>query len=492
MNRSLIAVVAAGLTLAACEGFKEALTAHVDVAARAEDQELSVERLAEMIGNTDFPISTEFARTVSGLWVDYQLLGDAAAAGDSLKDTTRLDKVLWPMIAEARVNAFHDKMLAEGPKYDSTANEARYGQGEVLAARHILFRTTPDMSPAQKDSVRRRAEATRARVTGANFAQLAGQKNDDPTAKQQGGNLGLFPRGTMVKEFEQALLGLQPGQISPLVETQFGYHIIRRAPFSEVRGEIGTAMQRRATQVADSTFVANLEAGAEVELKNDAAAVARAVVADLDAHREDKTVLATTKIGNFTAEKFGRWVRIFPQRQQVQQVIQQAPDSIVQQFVKNMVRNELILHAADSAKVPMDAQELTQLRGTFAQVVGNAWTQLGVSPPQLSDSAKTEQERERMAAARIEAYLDRLLANQAQFVPVPSEVSELLRDTYDWKIADAGVERALERARRIRATRDSTRAATRPPSQVPMGPAPQGGQQPSGGQQTPPPATPNP
>jgi hypothetical protein len=295
----------------------------------------------------------------------------------------------------------------------------------------------------------------------------------------------------MVKEFEQALLGLQPGQISPLVETQFGYHIIRRAPFSEVRGEIGQAMQRRATQVADSTFVANLEAGADVKLKDDAAAVARAVVADLDGHREDKTVLASTKIGNFTAEKFSRWVRIFPQRQQVQQVIAQAPDSIVQQFVKNMVRNELILHAADSAKVPMDPQQLSQLRGTFAQVVGNAWTQLGVAPAQLVDSAKTEQERERMAATRIEGYLDRLLANQAQFVAVPSEVSELLRDTYDWKIADAGVERALERARRIRATRDSTRAATRPQSQVPMGPESQGGQPPAGGQQTPPP-TPNP
>jgi hypothetical protein len=492
MNRSLIAVVAAGFALAACEGFKEALTAHVDVAARAENQELSVERLAELIGNTDFPISPEFARTVSGLWVDYQLLGHAAAAGDSLKDTTRLDKVLWPMIAEARVNAFHDQMLAAAPKYDSTANEARYGQGEVLAARHILFRTTPEMSPAQKDSVRRRAEATRARVTGANFAQLASQTNDDPTAKQQGGSLGLFPRGQMVKEFEQAVLSLQPGQISTLVETPFGYHIIRRAPFAEVRGEIGAAMQRRATQVTDSTFVANLEAGADVKLKDNAATVARAVVADLDGHREDKTVLASTKIGNFTAEKFGRWVRIFPQRQQVQQVIAQAPDSIVQQFVKNMVRNELILHAADSAKVSMDPQQLAQLRGTFAQVVGQAWTQLGVGPAQLSDSAKTEQERERVAAGRIESYVDRLLANQAQFVPVPTEVSELLRDTYEWKIASAGMERAVERARRIRATRDSTRAASRPQSQVPLGPSQPGATPPAGEQPTATPPTPRP
>jgi hypothetical protein len=492
MNRSLIAVVAAGFTLAACEGFKEALTAHVDVAARAENQELSVERLGEMIGKTDFPVSPEFARTVSGLWVDYQLLGHAAAAGDSLKDTTRLDKVLWPMIAEARVNAFHEQLLAGGPKYDSTANEARYGQGEVLAARHILFRTTPDMSPAQKDSVRRRAEATRARVTGANFAQVASQTNDDPTAKPQGGSLGLFPRGAMVKEFEQAVLGLQPGQISPLVETQFGYHIIRRAPFAEVRSEIGSAMQRRATQVADSTFVANLEAGANVKLKDNAPTVARAVVADLEGHRDDKTVIATTKIGDFTAEKFARWVGIFPQRQQVQQVIAQAPDSIVRQFVKNMVRNELILHAADSAKVPMDPRQLAQLRGTFAQVVGTAWTQLGVAPTQLSDSAKTEQERERVAAARIESYVDRLLANQAQFIPVPTEVSQLLRDTYDWKIANAGVERAVERGRRIRASRDSTRAASRPQSQVPLGPSQPVGTPPSGGQQQPTPPTPQP
>ncbi len=491
MNRSLIAVFAAGMTLAACEGFKEALTAHVDVAARAESQELSVERLAEMIGNTDFPISPEFARTLSGLWVDYQLLAHAAAHGDSLKDTTRLDRVLWPMISEARVNTFHDQMLAAAPKYDSTANEARYGQGELLAARHILFRTRPDMSPAQKDSVRRRAEATRARVTSANFAQVAGQTNDDPGAKAQGGNLGLFPRGQMVKEFEQVVLGLQPGQISPVVETQFGYHIIRRSPFSEVRTEIGAAMQRRATQVADSTFVANLEAGANVRLKDNAADVARAVVADPEAHRDDRTVLAETKIGDFTAEKFGRWVRIFPQRQQVQQVISQAPDSLVRQFVKNMIRNELILHAADSAKVQMDPQQLAQLRSTFAQVVGQAWTQLGVAPQQLVDSARTEQERERVAAARVETYVDRLLANQVQFVAVPTEVSELLRDTYDWKVANAGLERAVERARRIRATRDSTRAAQRPQSQVPMGGQQQGQTAPSGGQQQQP-ATPQP
>jgi hypothetical protein len=102
-----------------------------------------------------------------------------------------------------------------------------------------------------------------------------------------------------------------------------------------------------------------------------------------------------------------------------------------------------------------------------------------------------------VAAARIEAYVDRLLKNQAQFVPVPTEVSELLRETYDWKVANAGVERAIERARRIRTTRDSTRAASRPQSQVPLGPGQQqGGQQQGtpqqGGQQTPPPPTPNP
>src|SRR5712671_2406303 len=81
-------------TLAACSGLKDALTAHVDVVARAGSQELSVTRLSDLLGNSKIgvPINKDVATLVArDLWVPYQLLGVAAARGDSLADAKAID-----------------------------------------------------------------------------------------------------------------------------------------------------------------------------------------------------------------------------------------------------------------------------------------------------------------------------------------------------------------------------------------------------------------
>jgi peptidyl-prolyl cis-trans isomerase C len=63
---------------------------------------------------------------------------------------------------------------------------------------------------------------------GEKFSNIARAVSRDPGSGKRGGDLGWFTRGKMVKEFEQAAFGLQKGQTSPIVKTQFGYHIIRR------------------------------------------------------------------------------------------------------------------------------------------------------------------------------------------------------------------------------------------------------------------------
>ena len=86
---SLLVLIVGATTLAACDGLKEALTAHVDVVARAGSQELSVTRLSDMLGNAkiQIPINKDVATLVArDLWVPYQLLGTAGAHGDSLND----------------------------------------------------------------------------------------------------------------------------------------------------------------------------------------------------------------------------------------------------------------------------------------------------------------------------------------------------------------------------------------------------------------------
>ena len=62
---------------------------------------------------------------------------------------------------------------------------------------------------------------------GEKFSKIAGEVSLCPSRKR-GGDLGTFVRGRMVKEFEQAAFGLQKGQVSPVVKTQFGYHVIKR------------------------------------------------------------------------------------------------------------------------------------------------------------------------------------------------------------------------------------------------------------------------
>ena len=237
MKRFAIFALAAG-SLAACEGFKEAMTAHVDVVARAGGQELSVTRLSQLMGSSKVPLNKEVAKAVADLWVSYQLLGQAAANGDSLNDPKIIDDAMWAAVSNARVQKFYSAVSKTWPGADTSANEASYNQGGLLAARHILIPTPPTAATqAEKDSIRRIAEGIRARVTSANFAQMAQQYGTDAT-KTRGGSLGVFAKGQMVPEFERAVAALKPGEIAPgVVQTQFGYHIIQRMPYADVKAE---------------------------------------------------------------------------------------------------------------------------------------------------------------------------------------------------------------------------------------------------------------
>jgi peptidyl-prolyl cis-trans isomerase D len=109
--------------------------------------------------------------------------------------------------------------------YDAHADQYRHP--EEVRARHILFKVTPGAPAAEKAAARQQAEEVLAKAKGgADFADLAKQYSQDVTAGN-GGDLGRFGRGVMAPAFESAAFGLQPGQISDIVETPFGLHIIK-------------------------------------------------------------------------------------------------------------------------------------------------------------------------------------------------------------------------------------------------------------------------
>src|SRR3954467_13250324 len=97
-SRVLVGIAAAGLVVTACNGLKEALTAHVDVVARAGSQELSVNRLGDLLGNAKIqvPVTRETAAILADIWTGYQQLAFAAAHGDSLNDKKLIDQAMTP------------------------------------------------------------------------------------------------------------------------------------------------------------------------------------------------------------------------------------------------------------------------------------------------------------------------------------------------------------------------------------------------------------
>jgi peptidyl-prolyl cis-trans isomerase C len=111
-------------------------------------------------------------------------------------------------------------------------NKDRFDEPEQVHASHILIRLPANATPEQKKKALASAQsiAKQAKQKGADFAKLAEQHSEDAT-KSRGGDLGWFPRGRMVKPFEDAAFALKDGEISQPIETTFGYHIIKRLGF---------------------------------------------------------------------------------------------------------------------------------------------------------------------------------------------------------------------------------------------------------------------
>jgi len=170
-------------------------------------------------------------------------------------ERVRIEYVLYPPehftdkveVTDADAQQYYDHHISQ------------YEKPAQVHARHILFKVPPNASDDQKAQVRKRAEEVLAKVTaGEDFAALAKQYSEDSTASQ-GGDLGSFSHGKMVKPFEDAAFALAPGQTSDIVESPFGLHIIKveskeeahTQPLDEVRAQVvATVKQEKARELA--------------------------------------------------------------------------------------------------------------------------------------------------------------------------------------------------------------------------------------------------
>lgn len=150
-----------------------------------------------------------------------------------------------------------------------------FQQGERVRASHILIGVAENADAATKEQARAKATDILTEVkAGKDFAELAKQHSQDPGSAPRGGDLDYFERGQMVGPFEEAAFALATGQTSELVETRFGYHIIKVAdhqaartiPLEEVRGRIEEHLKEQNREQQTQTFIDDLRAKAQIEI----------------------------------------------------------------------------------------------------------------------------------------------------------------------------------------------------------------------------------
>jgi peptidyl-prolyl cis-trans isomerase C len=188
-------------------------------------------------------------------------------------------------LAFVRNKALMETVLAQESKTAGTeaalrkiyddATKTMSGQQEVHA-RHILFRVNDPNDQAASKAAEDKVKNTIERVKkGEDFGTLAKALTEDPSGKQDGGDLGYFTRDQMVPEFSEVAFGLEKGQVSAPVKTQFGWHVLKvedkrtrqPPPFDQVRGEI----EQFASRKAQVDLVAKLRADAKIERLDKAA-----------------------------------------------------------------------------------------------------------------------------------------------------------------------------------------------------------------------------
>lgn len=132
-------------------------------------------------------------------------------------------------------------------------NSEKFQGSEQRRASHILIGFGVSPTPQSKEAAKKKAEEVLAELKKpkANFEALAKKYSQDPGSAEKGGDLGLFGRGAMVKPFEEAVYAMKPGELSGLVESEFGYHIIK---LTEIQGAAQTYEEVRPQILGELLF----------------------------------------------------------------------------------------------------------------------------------------------------------------------------------------------------------------------------------------------
>jgi peptidyl-prolyl cis-trans isomerase C len=218
------------------------------------------ENLKQM--RSQFPNEDAFKKALEARGMTVEKLKSDAKIDMSISKMMDAEVANQSAPTDAQTREFYDK------------NPDKFKQDEAVRASHILFRVAENADAATKKKTLDQAQSVLKQArSGADFADLAKKYSADGSA-QQGGDLNFFTKGQMVPAFDEVAFALKPGQISDVVTTQFGYHIIKvtdRRPastvsFEQVSARIKEFLTEQQKQQKAQAFIDSLKQKAKIEV----------------------------------------------------------------------------------------------------------------------------------------------------------------------------------------------------------------------------------
>jgi hypothetical protein len=465
------------LPLVACGSLRDAFSAHAADAATAAGQSLSAEQLAGWASLVKgMPLQTDNVQRLARIWVDYTLFANTIAAGRSLDDSALVLEAMWPLVSQAKWDHFRERLVAGHTAMKSGQVDSAFNAGTIRAFQQIQLQVPPTSSPVVLDQTKRQLTGIWQQIQsshGGNFDALARKYSQDPS-KASGGYMGVFKKGTLPPPFEVPAWTLAPGEMTGVVQTPYGFHIIRRPPLSEIRDSFMLGVQAGIEQTFDSIYIARLRTQRQLSVQTSSFAAARAALQDADGAENNTTKLVAYNGGAFRVKDLVRWLRALDPS--LSSTIPGATDTQLKLVLETLSTRDILLQQADSAHVTLTGEDWETVKAAYDTSLAKIEETIQITPALFRDSAGSTDARSAIAAAHVNAYLTDVVSHRRGFYAVPPFLAATLRASGTWSLNSAGIARATEQAQSDRASYGPANGAPTPggaiPGQPPMRPAP--------------------
>lgn len=225
---------------------------------KINDQKID-EQLAAI--KTRFPSEAEYKTALSKMNLTEDEVKLQIARGLAIRALIEQQVASKIVVTDAETRAYYD------------GNSQMFKQPEQVKASHILIKVDAGADDAQKTAARKKIETVQQKVkTGGDFAELAKEYSEGPS-NTRGGDLGFFRRGQMVKPFEDAAFTMKANEVSDIIETRFGYHIIKvyeikpeqTLAYADVKEKLNQRMKQEKVEKDANQYIGKLKKDAKIE-----------------------------------------------------------------------------------------------------------------------------------------------------------------------------------------------------------------------------------